>query len=465
MDKVVASPQEAVADIPDGATVAIAGFGREHRFASSLILALRDKGSKELCLVCNSLGGAGEIRGQILAENRQVKKLIAAFSVRPGMKTASEQQINSGELAVELVPQGILVERCRAGGAGIPAFYSPAGVGTALADGKDIRYFGGKPYVLEHAIHVDYALLRAHRADRAGNLQFRGGSQNFNPSFAKAARVAIVEVDGIVEIGELPPDLVDLPGIFVSRVVKSTHTLDVRNLLKSSAPRRAAETARLYNGKPALTRAGIAKRAARLVKDGSYVNLGTGIPTQVSNFLQNRDVLLHAENGILGYGEMVSGDDIDLDVYNASGEFVSLGPGASFFDSVISFEMARGGRINTVILGAYEVDQHANLANWSTSDAKRGGIGGAMDLVVGDAELIIVMEHCDSKNRPKLRRECVYPLTGKECVNWVVTDLALLHWQDGRFVLEEVAPGFTPSEVMELAEMEIVASSNVRTMD
>ena len=465
MDKVIASPEQAIADLPDGATVAIAGFGLEHRFATSLILALRDRGTKELCIVCNSLGGPGQ-RGQILAENRQVKKLVAAFSERPGSKrAASELQIASGELAVELVPQGILVERCRAGGAGIPAFYSPVGADTALADGKDVRYFDGKPCVLEHAIRVDYALLRAWRADRAGNLQFRGGSQNFNPSFAKAARFAIAEVDEIVEIGEIPPHLVDLPGIFVSRVVKSTHLLDGRNLQSLTGPRRAAETARLYNGKPALTRAGIAKRAARLVKDGSYVNLGTGIPTQVSNFLQNRDVLLHAENGILGYGEMVSGDDIDVDIYNASGQFVSLVPGASFFDSVASFEMARGGRIDTVILGAYEVDQHANLANWSTSDAKRGGIGGAMDLVAGNAELIILMEHCDSKDRPKLRRECTYPLTRKGCVNWVVTDLALLHWQDGRFVLEEVAPGFTAGEVMDLAEMEIAAGANVRTMD
>jgi len=464
MDKVIATPEQAIADIPDGASVAIAGFGLEHRFASSLILALRDKGTKDLCLVCNSLGGPGQIQGQILAESRQLKKLVAAFSTRPGIKTASEQQIIAGELEVELVPQGILVERCRAGGAGLPAFYSPIGVDTALADGKDIRYFDGKPYVLEHAIRLDYALLRAYRADRAGNLQFRGGSQNFNPSFAKAARVAIVEVDEIVETGEIPPHLVDLPGIFVSRVVKSTHTLDLRNLQPITGPRRAAETARLYNGKPALTRAQIAKRAAGLVKDGSYVNLGTGIPTQVSNFLQNRDVLLHAENGILGYGEMVSGDDIDPDIYNAGGQFVSLVPGASFFDSVTSFEMARGGRIDTVILGAYEVDQHANLANWSTSDTTRGAIGGAMDLVAGNAELVIVMEHCDSKNRPKLRRECTYPLTGKGCVNWVVTDLALLHWQDGRFVLEEVAPGFTPNEVMELAEMKMIPSANVRTM-
>ena len=464
MDKVIASPQQAIEDIPDGATIAIAGFSVGHRFATSLILALRDRGTRDLCVVCNSLGDPGATRGQILAENRQVKKLIAAFSIRPGTPTASEDQIAAGDMAVELVPQGILVERCRAGGAGIPAFYSPTSVGTALAEGREIRNFDGKPHVLEHAIRVDYAFLRGYRADRLGNVQFRGGSQNFNPSFAKAARVAIVEVDEIVEPGGIPPELIDLPGIFVSRVVKTTQAVDGKAWRRPE--RRPSDKPRLYNGKPGLTRAGIAKRAAALVKDGTYVNLGVGIPTMVSNHLQDRDVILHAENGVLGYGHMVSTEnEIDPDIYNAAGQFVALKPGASFFDSVTSFEMARGGRIDTVILGAYEVDQTGSVANWSTTDAKRGGIGGAMDLLSGKGDLIIVMEHCDSKGRPKLRRACTYPLTGKSCVTDVVTDLALLHWQDGRFVLQEVAPGFTPREVLELAEMEIAVAPDVRAME
>src|SRR5215510_3062006 len=429
MNKIVASPEQAVADIPNGATVAIAGFGVAHRFATSLICALRDQKTRDLTLVCNSLGDAGATRGQILAENNQVKKLIAAFSVRPGTPTASEEQIAAGTMEVELVPQGILVERCRAGGAGIPAFYSPTGVDTDLAIGREIRVFDGKPHALEHAIRVDYALLRGYRADRLGNVQFRGGSQNFNPSFAKAARVAIVEVDEIVEPGVIPPELIDLPGIFVARE-------------------------------------GIARNAARLVKEGTYVNLGVGIPTMVSNYLEGRDVILHAENGVLGYGRMVSEEhEIDPDIYNAAGQFVALNLGASFFDSVTSFEMARGGRIDTVILGAYEVDQTASVANWSTADAKRGGIGGAMDLLSGKGDLVIVMEHTDSKGRPKLRRKCSYPLTGQGCVSYVVTDLAVLRWDGGRFVLDAVAPGFTPQEVIALTEMPLTAASNVRTME
>ena len=462
MDKVLTSPEKAVADIADGATIAIAGFSVGHRFANSLIIALREKGTKGLTLVCNSLGDPGATRGQILAENKQVKKLIAAFSVRPGTPTASEEQITAGEMEVELVPQGILVERCRAGGAGIPAFYSPTSVGTDLVKGREIREFDGKPHVLEHAIHVDYAFLRGYRADRLGNVQFRGGSQNFNPSFAKAARVAIVEVDEIVEPGVIPPELIDLPGIFISRVVKTTQKFD----LWWRPERRPSDKPRLYNDKPALTRAGIAKNAARLVKDGTYVNLGVGIPTMVSNYLVGRDVILHAENGVLGYGRMVSEEkEVDPDIYNAAGQYVQLKPGASFFDSVTSFEMARGGRIDTVILGAYEVDQTASVANWSTADARRGGIGGAMDLLSGRGDLVIVMEHTDSKGRPKLRKKCTYPLTGKGCVTYVVTDLALLRWEGRRFMLDEVAPGFTAQEVIALTEMEIAAAPEVRSME
>jgi 3-oxoacid CoA-transferase len=127
--------------------------------------------------------------------------------------------------------------------------------------------------------------------------------------------------------------------------------------------------------------------------------------------------------------------------------------------------MARGGRIDTVILGAYEVDQQGSVANWSTADAKRGGIGGAMDLLSGKGDLIIVMEHVDSKGRPKLRRACTYPLTGKACVSYVVTDLALLRWERDRFVLDAVAPGFTPKEVVALTEMELAVPPSVRTME
>jgi 3-oxoacid CoA-transferase len=451
VDKVCASPEEAVADMQDGASIAISGFGTSYGFACSLLVAARDKGAKNLTVVSNGLGTAGQLRGVLLVENRQVKKLVVAFSTRAGMRTPTDEQIEAGDIEVELVPQGILVERMRAAGAGIPAFYSPTGVGTPIADGKEVRTFNGKQYILEQALPVDYAFIKGYRADKLGNVEIRGSSKNFGPAFAKAARVAVVEVDEIVDVGEISPENIAIPGVFVARVVKSTVAPDDAK----PAPRRAADIPKQYNDKPAWTRQEMARRAAAMLPEGSYVNLGTGIPTLVSNFIEGRDIIMHGENGILGYGEMVTGERINQDIFNASGQFVEIKPGASFFDSVASFEMARGGHIDAVLLGAYQVDQNGDLANYSTGDVRLGGIGGAMDLVAGKQQLIILMEHRDSKDRPKLVRKTNYPLTGVDCVDVVVTDLAILRRRDGTWFLEEVADGFSPEEVVALTDMDV----------
>lgn len=459
MDKVVGSAELAVADVEAGSSVAIAGFGVSHRFPSGLIRALRDQGTTGLTLVCNSPGRQGTLTAGVLIENGQVAKLIAAFSARPGTRSEAEDQMAAGTLEVELVPQGTLVERMRAGGAGIAAFFTPTAAGTTIAAGKEVRFFDGRPHVLETGLRVDYALLRAWRADPLGNLEFRGGSQNFNPSFAKAARVAIAEVDEIVEPGQLDPDRIGLPGIFVARVVQTRE--HVRPDAAGSAPRRAG---RVYAGKPALTRHQMAAAAASLLRDGSYVNLGVGIPTLVSDHLTGRDVTLHAENGILGYGGLVAGDDADPDVYNAGGQFVSLADGASFFDSVTSFEMARSGRLDAVILGAYQVDQEGNLANWATPDMIGGGIGGAMDLVAGDAPVIVITEHCSSSGEPKLVKHCTYPVTGFGCVDTIVTDLGLFRRTDSGYELAAIAPGFSVDEVLALTDMEVSVPAMVEVI-
>lgn len=461
MDKVVNSPQDAVADIPNGASIAIAGFSVDHGFASSLIAALKDQGTNDLCIVCNSLGAPGQLRPQILVENRQVSKLIASFSARPGVPTDAERQIAAGEVKLELVPQGTLVERLRAGGAGIAAFYTQAGLDTDIAQGKEVRVFNGKRYVMEEGLTVDYAFLSACRADRAGNLEFRGGSQSFNPSFAKAARVSIAEVDEIVEVGEIPPERVGLPGIFVSRVVKRVLQPEPPGARKK---RRGDDTFKTYNGKPALARMDIARRAALLLDDHSYVNLGVGIPTLIANHLGNKDVTLHAENGILGYGPLAPDQALDRDHYNASGEFVGLLPGASFFDSVTSFEVARSGRLAAVVLGAYQVDEQGNLANWSTPNMVGGGIGGAMDLIASSSRLIILMEHTDGKGVPKLVKRCTFALTAEQRVDTVVTDLALLRRVNGVFRLEEIARGFAVDEVLALMQMDVDVAAQVGVM-
>jgi 3-oxoacid CoA-transferase len=446
--KVVASPAEAIADLEDGAVIAVSGFGMSAGVPLSLLGALLERGSRDLTFVGNTIG----VKGNELIERGQVGRLVVSFTARAGARTPAEEHIAAGKLTYEVVPQGTLVERLRAGGAGLAAIYTPTGVGTPIADAKEVRYFDGKPYLLEPAIKVDYAFITGHRADPLGNVEFRGSNQHFGPSFAKAARVAVVEVDEIVDVGEIPPERIGLPGIFVARVVKKT----VANELPTwNTSRRAADVPRGYNGKPAWTRSQMAERAAAQVPEHSYVNLGLGIPTLMSNYLAGRDVIFHGENGILGYGELVSGEDVLPDVFNAGGQPVAAPPGISFFDSVTAFEMVRGGRVDVVVLGAYQVDQEGGVANWTTPEMIGGGIGGAMDLVAGGRTVMVLMEHRDSRDRPKLVRRCTYGLTGRGCVDVVVTDLAVLHRRDGRFVLEEVAPGFAPAEVVALTEMDI----------
>jgi 3-oxoacid CoA-transferase len=332
-----------------------------------------------------------------------------------------------------------------------------------LEAGKEVRTFDGRDYVLENALPVDFAFLRAHRADRSGNVEFRGSTRNFNPSFAAGAQVSIVEVDEIVERGAIPAEQVGLPEVLVTRVVQSLVTVVPG---AAAAGRRSPSSRRTYHGRPALSRLQMAERVARLLPDEGFVNLGAGLPTLVSVHLQARDVRLHGENGVLGYGPQVpAGDDIDADLFDAGGGFVEARPGMSFFDSVTSFEIARSGRLSAVVLGAYQVDAAGNLANWTAPGQVGGGIGGAMDLVAGGSTLIVLMEHCDSKGGPKLVERCGYPLTGRRCVDVVVTDLGLFRHDDDGFVLEEVVSGFTPEEVFALTGLPMRVSEHLAVID
>ncbi|MFD2415176.1 3-oxoacid CoA-transferase [Amycolatopsis pigmentata] len=448
LDKVTTA-EKAVADVPDGASIAIVGFGTGHRFPSTLIRALVDAGPRNLCIVANSLG-RGETSPESLALAGQVNRLIVSFSSRAGIQSDVADKIKSGEIALELVAQGILVERLRAAGAGLAGFYSPTAVGTELAEGKEIRTFNGREYVLEEALQVDYAFLRAYRADRSGNVQFKESSQNFNPSFAKGARVVIVEAEEIVERGEIAPEDIHLPEIFVTHVVPTT-VIVKPGLAPAAVGRRAPDTRKTYFGKPALSRLEMAERAARLLPDSGYVNLGAGLPNLIAGFLTGKNIRLHAENGVLGYGGPVRDEaKLDADLFDAGGGFVEPLPGMSFFDSVTSFEIARSGRLSAVVLGGYQVDADGNLANWTTPGQAGGGIGGAMDLVASGSTLIVLMEHCDSKGNAKIVDRCTFPLTGQRCVDVVVTDLGVLRRDGDGFVLEDVVEGFTPEEVLGL---------------
>jgi 3-oxoacid CoA-transferase len=455
MDKLRTSPADAISDLPDGASIAVSGFGPSAGAPFSLLAALDERGTRDLCFVGNTIPPGA----QTLVEAGRVRHLIVSFTARAGGSSPAEELMRRGEVTFEMVPQGTLVERLRAAGAGLAAVYTPTGLDTPIADGKEVRYFGGKPYLLETALSVDYAFIAGHRADRLGNVEFRGANQHFGPSFAKAAQVAIVEVDEVVEPGEIPAERIGLPGIFVSRVVRKTV---VSALPKYGPARRDHDVPRTYNGKPGWTRRQMAELAASLLPEGSYVNLGLGIPSYLSSYAGDRHLILHGENGILGYGEIVPDDQTYPDVFNASGYPVTPSPGISYFDSVTAFEMVRGGRVDVVVLGAYQVDAEGSFANWQTDGMVGGGIGGAMDLVASGRTVMVMMEHRDSRDRPKVVQRCSYALTGKACVDILVTDLAQFRRKDGALTVEQVAPGFTKEEVLALTGIDAATGMPVK---
>ena len=206
--------------------IMVGGFGGPGGFPYFLVKALRDQGAKGLTIISNNAGGTSLTLDfddlKILFEKRQVRKMIASFPFSPSASRPSpaEKQILDGRVELELVPQGTLAERIRAGGAGIPGFYTPTGVGTIIEKGKEKKKFNGRIYLLERALKADYALIRAYKADKMGNLVYRGTARNFNPVMATAAAITIAEVDEIVEVGELDPEDIQTPGIFVKRIVK-----------------------------------------------------------------------------------------------------------------------------------------------------------------------------------------------------------------------------------------------------
>src|SRR6185436_5769598 len=205
----------AVRDIPDGASIMISGFGL-CGIPENLIRALRDKGSKDLTLMSNN-AGTNDFGITFLLQNKQVRKMVSTYV---GENKIFEKMALAGEIEVELTPQGTFSERLRAGGAGVPAFFTPTGYGTLIAENKEVRWFGGRPHVLESALTADYAFVKAWKADPLGNLVYRRTTRNFGPMMAMAARCTIAEVEEIVPAGGLDPDAVATPGIFVQRVVK-----------------------------------------------------------------------------------------------------------------------------------------------------------------------------------------------------------------------------------------------------
>ena len=384
INKVMPSAAEAIKDMRSDSTLLAGGFGL-CGVPDTLIDQVKDTPSiTDLTAVSNNAGIEGSGLGLLLA-SKQIRKMIASYV---GENKVFERMYLRGEIELELTPQGTLAERCRAGGAGIPAFYTPAAFGTVVQTGelplqhnddgtvksysqpRDVKVFDGKSYVMEESIKGDYAFVKAWKADKLGNCQFRFAAANFNGAMGRNAKMTIVEAENIVELGEIDPAAVHLPGIYVKRVIQSTTKKGIEKY--TFAKEEGADMAALGKGDTASKRERIVRRAAKEFKNGMYANLGIGMPMLAPSFVDpSVEVQLQSENGILGLGPYPKKGEEDPDLINAGKETVTLAKGACVFGSDESFGMIRSGRIDLTILGAMQVSARGDLANckWFLSNA------------------------------------------------------------------------------------------------
>ncbi|KAK3717662.1 hypothetical protein LTR37_005729 [Vermiconidia calcicola] len=482
--KIYPSADEAVADLKSGSIVLSAGFGLCGT-AETLLTAMHRRGPQslnDLTAVSNNAGTA--IGGGLspLVESGQVSRAICSFL---GNNKSLEKKYLSGEIAIELTPQGTLAEKLRCGGAGIPAFFTPTGVNTYIQTGqiparlksgeviepgkpRETRIFDGRVHNMETAIKGDVAVLRAWKVDEYGNCKFRYTTKSFAPLMAKAAKIAIVEAENIVKAGEITPDEIDLPGIFIDRIVQATEN-KIIEIKTVKDPNKDPEAEAKEN--PALQRRNrIAKRASKELKPGMYVNLGVGMPTLAADFLPaNSNVWLQSENGIMGMGPYPTADELDADIINAGKETVTLVTGAATFDSSDSFGMIRGGHIDVSMLGALQVGANGDLANYMIPGKVFKGMGGAMDLVSNpDAtKIVILTDHVDKSGRPKIVQNCSLPLTGAKVVSTIITDLCVFQVdrKKGGLTLTELAPGVEVEEIKQKTGAKFEVSESLKEME
>ncbi|KAH8174848.1 coenzyme A transferase domain-containing protein [Sarocladium implicatum] len=482
VNKVFPSASEALKDMKPNSTLLCGGFGL-CGVPDSLIDEIINKPDiVGLTAVSNNAGTDNSGLGKLL-KTKQISKMIASYI---GENKTFEKMYLTGEVELELTPQGTLAQRCDAGGKGIPAFYTPAAFGTVVqtgdlplknkADGspdvysypKDVKVFNGKSYLLENSIAGDYAFVKAYKADKLGNCQFRFAANNFNGAMGRNAKMTIVEAEHIVEPGEIPPEAVHLPGIYVKRVIQSTAE---KNIEKFTFAKEEGEdvgkAAALGSGDTAAKRERIVRRAAKEFKNGMYANLGIGMPMLAPSFVDpSVEVTLQSENGILGLGPYPKKGQEDADLINAGKETVTLKPGASVFGSEESFGMIRSGRINLTILGAMQVSATGDLANWMLP-GKVKGFGGAMDLVSNPSatKVVVTMEHTDKKGNAKIVKQCAFPLTGRACVSRIITELAVfdVDFAHGLTLIEH-AEGVTVDEIKSKTEAPFKVSDDLKPM-
>ncbi|MDC6389260.1 3-oxoacid CoA-transferase [Maribacter sp. PR1] len=432
----VISAEKAASLVKNGDILMVGGFGMTGN-PVNIVHELAKTQTKGLTYIANNVGEPNMGGGRLL-NNGQLKKMIGSFftSNREAVLAAQE-----GRVEYELLPQGTLAEAIRAGGAGIGGFYTPTSAGTLIAKERETKVVHGKEQVFIEGIHGNVAFIRAWKADTAGNLQYRMTEQNFNRAMATAADIVVAEVQEIVPVGELDPNEIHTPGCFVDYLVERKLTLEDLGISASVGSSKVVDEKRMN----------MAKRAFAELEKGDVVNLGIGIPTLVADYISPQDgIILHTENGMLGVGpEPEDGGGAMHYPVNAGKVPVTALEGSSYFDSADSFAMIRGGHIDVAIMGGLEVDAQGNLANWSVPGKPLLGVGGAMDLASGAKKLIITLGHTDRDGNSKVVENCSLPITDFNCVDVLITELAVFKFIKGQLTLTEILPGSSLEEVCE----------------
>lgn len=474
---------DAIHDLKSGSTILCGGFGLcgipENLFKA---VELKRDSIKDLTIVSNNAGVNDFGIGLLLRQN-QVKRMISSYV---GENKLFEAQYLKGKLELEFVPQGTLAEKIRAGGAGIPLFYTPTGYNTLVhLGGVPIKYDSngqvvlkskpkpainhkGNNFVLEEAIRGDYSFVKAYKGDKFGNLMFRQSARNFNAPMCKAAKISIAEVEELVEVGQLEPDHIHVPGVYVKRIFQGmNYEKRIENLTTKQNMMR--QESYENTNKSRSVREIIARRAALELTDGMHVNLGIGIPVLTANFLpSNVNVSFQSENGLLQMGPYPDEREADADLINAAKETVSILPGASFFSSDESFAIIRGGHLDVTILGGMQVSSKGDLANWMVPGKLIKGFGGAADLAaasVSGTRVIVVMEHCSRDGKPKIVDQCDLPLTGSSCVDMIITEKGVFKFLVNKgLTLMELAKGLTLDDIQKSTGCDFYLDENLHEM-
>lgn len=471
--KICTSLSDALAQIENGSIIMIGGFAY-CGVPENLIGGLIGKNLNNLHVIAGT-GGSDDYGPGILAKFGMVSRIDTTFVG----SSEINKQFYGGKLELNILPQGDFAEKVRAARAGIPAFFTSTGVDTDIetglipvkyADGghevekfseiPETKEFDGQKFLMLRSYKSDFSLIKAWKADSKGNLIYHSTARNFNALMAGASRITIAEVEEIVEDLEFTPDMIHTPGIYVDRIFKGDFFEKPIGVLATKIGNQILLPHHRLD-----KRLRIARRAAKEVQPGSIVNLGLGIPTLVSNFVDPEiGALMHGENGVLGMGPFPVPGDADPDTMNPSRQSISLSKGASTFSSDTSFDMIRGGHIETTMLGALQVSKDGDIANWIIPGKRAIGMGGAPELAKNCKNVIVCMEHT-AGGEQKILEKCTFPVTQVKCVTKIITDCGVFEIRKERgLVLVEISEDISLENLQKITGCDFKVAEDLKIM-